>query len=68
MKKKTKFMVINHSEEDTVSLKIRNREIEYCDKYLYLGSWFTDDANQKSMLKLHEPAQTLALNKFTIFL
>ena len=65
--KKTKFMVINHSEEDKLQLKIRNREIEYCEKYLYLGSWFTDDGNQKSMLKLHEPAQTLALNKFTIF-
>ena len=59
-------MVINHSEEDKVPLKIQNRTIEYCEKYLYLGSWFTDDGNQKSMLKLHEPAQTLALNKFNI--
>ena len=65
--KKTKFMVINHSEEDKAPLKIRNRTIDYCEKYLYLGSWFTDDGNQKSMLKLHEPAQTLTLNKFTIF-
>ena len=45
--KKTKFMVINHSEEDKVPLKIQNRTIEYCEKYLYLGSWFTDDGNQK---------------------
>ena len=34
---------------------------------MYLGSWFTDDGDQKSMLNLHEPAQTLTLNKFTLF-
>ena len=55
--KKTKFMVINHSEEDKVPLEIRNRRKECCEKYLYLGSWFTDDGNQKSMLKLHDKHQ-----------
>ena len=65
--KKTKFMVINHYSADKLPLITLGRKIEYCEKYIYLGSWFTDDANQKSMLKLHEPAQTGALNKFSIF-
>ena len=62
--KNTKFMVINHTRGDKLPLITLGRKIEYCEKYIYLGSWFTDDANQKSMLKLHEPAQTGALNKF----
>ena len=65
--KKTKFMVINHTREDKAPLLIRNKKIEYCDKYMYLGSWFTDDGEIKSILKLHEPSLTNALNKFSIF-
>ena len=65
--KKTKFMVVNHDDEDKLPLETQNRKFEYCSKYLYLGSWFTDDGDQKSILKLHEPAQTATLNKFAIF-
>ena len=65
--KKTKFMVLNHNNEDQLPLETQNRKIEYCPKYLYLGSWFTDDGDQKSILKLHEPAQLASLNKFSIF-
>ena len=64
--KKTKFMVINNKDEDKLPIYTQNRKIEYCLKYLYLGSWFTDDGDQKSILKLHEPSQTCALNKFMI--
>ena len=65
--KKTKFMVINHNDEDQLPLETQNRKFEYCSKYLYLGSWFTDEGDQKSFLKLHEPAQLASLNKFAIF-
>ena len=65
--KKTKFMVINHTEEDKFQLSTQNKRIEYCEKYLYLGSWFTDDGKQESVFKLHEPALTSTVNKFAIF-
>ena len=65
--KKTKFMVINNKDVDKVPLETQGRKIDYCSKYMYLGSWFTDDGDQKSILKLHEPAQTNALNKFMMF-
>ena len=55
--KKTKFMVINHNNEDQFPLETQNRKFEYCSKYLYLGSWFTDEGDQKRFLKLDEPAQ-----------
>ena len=65
--KNTKFMVINHRMEDKLPLNTQNRKIDYCTEYMYLGSWFTDDGDLKSILKLHKPAQTDALKKFTIF-
>ena len=65
--KKTKFMVINHTIEDELPLITQNKKMEYCKNYLYLGSWFTDDGKQESMLKLHEPKLVSTMNKFAIF-
>ena len=65
--KKTKFMVINHTIEDELPLITQNKKMEYCKNYLYLGSWFTDDGKQESILKLHEPKLVSTMNKFAIF-
>ena len=65
--KKTKFMVINHTSEDELPLITQNKKMEYCKNYLYLGSWFTDDGKQESMLKLHEPKLVSTMNMFAIF-
>ena len=43
------------------------KSVEYSEKYMYLGSWFTDDGKTESALKLHEPAQLSSANKFAIF-
>ena len=42
-------------------------KIDYCEKYVYLGSWFTDDGKIESFLNLHEPAHQDTLNKFAFF-
>ena len=65
--KKTKFMVINSDSNDQRPLNSRGKTIRYSEKYLYLGSWFTDDGKPVSALKLHEPAHQSSLNKFAIF-
>ena len=51
----------------TKNLCAQSKKVDYCDKYLYLGSWFTDDGKIESALKLHEPAHQDTLNKFSIF-
>ena len=42
-KKTTKFFGINSEVNDKGPLSLRGKTIGYCKKYLYLGSWFTDD-------------------------
>ena len=65
--KKTKFFVINSEATDKISLQTQVKKIDYCEKYLYLGSWFTDDGKIESSLNLREPAHQDTLNKFAIF-
>ena len=65
--KKTKFFVINSEENDKRPLNLKGKTIGYSEKYMYLGSWFTDDGKPESALKLHEPAHLSSVNKFAIF-
>ena len=65
--KKTKFFVVNPQANDKAPLCTKGKIVDYCEKYLYLGSWFTDDGKIESALKLHEPAHQDTLNKFSIF-
>ena len=65
--KKKKFFVINPQKDDKIPMHTRNKTIDYCKQYMYLGSWFTDDGKIKSVLKLHEPSHQSSMNKFTIF-
>ena len=65
--KKTKFFVINPQKDDKIPMHTRNKTIDYCKQYMYLGSWFTDDGKIKSALKLHEPSHQSSMNKFAIF-
>ena len=64
---KTKFFVINGNEIDKEPLVFQNSVIEYCRHYLYLGAWFSDDGNMKSILELHEKSSLSLINKFAIF-
>ena len=65
--KKTKFFVINSDSADKRPLSIKDKSIGYSEKYMYLGSWFTDDGKPESALKLHEPTQLSSATKFAIF-
>ena len=56
--------MINAEENDKRELTLMGKSVEYSEKYMYLGSWFTDDGKTESALKLHEPAQLSSANKF----
>ena len=43
--KKTKYFVINGTENDRISLDVDGTKICYSSQYLYLGAWFTDSGN-----------------------
>ena len=65
---KTKFMVINHSEEDKAAIVARpNLIIKYTEKYVYLGATITDDGNMLSVMKEHAAMKNAHLLKFTAF-
>ena len=65
--KKTKFFVINSEENDKRPLNLKGKTIGYSEKYMYLGSWFTDDGKPETALKLHELDYQSSVNKFAIF-
>ena len=65
--KKSKFFVINGHEHDKISFHLRETEIQYCPRYLYLGAWITDDGKMGSVISLHETQSTALVNKFSIF-
>ena len=59
--------MINGEANEKTPLMLMGKTIEYKEKYMYLGSWFTDDGEMESALKLHEPAHLSSVNKFAIF-
>ena len=64
---KTKFFVINNADCDKVPLSIEGHIIKYCDRYKYLGAWFTDSGRMKDVMSLHEMKSQSVVNKFSIF-
>ena len=64
---KTKFFVINNTDCDKVPLKIEGHVIKYCDRYKYLGAWFTDSGRIKDMMSLQEIKCQLLVEKLFIF-
>ena len=39
----------------------------YCERYKYLGAWFTDSGRMKDVMSLHEVKGQSVVNKFSIF-
>ena len=64
---KTKFFVINKAGIDKIPINVENNMINYCEKYLYLGAWFTDSGRIKDVMSLHEGNGQSTVNKFAIF-
>ena len=60
------FFAINNTHCDKVPLKIEGHVIRYCDRYKYLGAWFTDSGRMKDVLSLHEVKCQSVVNKFSI--
>ena len=59
--------MVNGDDSDKDPLLFQNLVVEYCSQYLYLGAWFSDDGNIKSVLNLHEKSSASLVNKFAIF-
>lgn len=46
-------MVVNGNHEDIEALMYNDNRIDYCTKYMYLGSPFTDDGSASTAVNLH---------------
>ena len=66
---KTKFMVINGSNEDKQPMvyTFNNEVINYCNHYIYLGSPFTDDGSPSTAIRLHADNKMCHTLKFISF-
>ena len=65
---KTKFMVINGTDEDKHDIDLYGLIIKHCWKYIYLGAVFTSDGSLLSSLKEHCKDKQKHLHKLTMFL
>ena len=65
--KKTKYFIINGSENDKTSLEVEGISVGYSPQYLYLGAWFTESGKMVDILTLHEKDNQATVNKFAIF-
>ena len=65
---KTKFMVVNGNNEDREPLVCNDSKIDYCDKYMYLGSPFTNDGSPSTAVKLHANKKKCHVLKFVSFI
>ena len=65
--KKTKYFVINGTENDRIPLDVDGTKICYSPQYLYLGAWFTDSGKMSDIINLHEKSNQATVNKFSIF-
>ena len=65
---KTKFMVINGSQHDKLSLRIGDIVIQHCDQYVYLGSVFTADGSTLSSLRAQVADKIKHFHKLVLFL
>lgn len=53
--------------EETLLRWRQNVRIYYSPQYLYLGAWFSDEANMNTVMILHEKSGEAQMNKFAIF-
>jgi hypothetical protein len=69
---KTKFMVINGTDEDCESISLTHRQEDIClhhtDQYIYLGAPFTSDGNPTTAIKVHVQNSIKHMNKLIAFL
>ena len=65
---KTKFMVINGSEEDRLPLVINDLQVNNCERYVYLGAILTQDGSVDSSVKQHLHSKQPHVMKFISFL
>ena len=65
---KTKFFVINGSEVEKESLRVDDLIVEWCDKYVYLGSPFTADGSVSSVVREHAMSKIPHVLKFVSFM
>ena len=64
---KTKFMVVNSSNEDKEPILCDNNVIGYSNLYIYLGSPFTDDGSPSTAIKQHANNKMCHVLKFVSF-
>ena len=67
-RKKTKFMVINKSENDRIPISNDNITVEYTSAYIYLGTPITDDGCYKSVINMHISDKRRHLIKYFAFI
>ena len=65
---KTKFFTINPSEHDREPFHVGDIEVQWCDRYTYLGSVFTSDGSLSSAIAAHAKSKTCQILKFVSFL
>ena len=66
---KTKFMIINHVEEDKADIIARpNLTIKYTRMYIYLGAVVLDDGNMANIMKEHAIMKNSHHLKFVAFI
>ena len=65
---KTKFFVIHASAEDREPFRVGEMAVQWCDRYVYLGSVFTSDGSLRSAITAHAQAKMCHILKFVSFL
>ena len=64
---KTKFMVINGSDEDKLPIHLNKLTVKHTQSYIYLGSPISETGSMKNDLQRHANLNFKQLNKFIIF-
>ena len=67
-RKKTKFMVINKSENDRIPISNDNITVEYTSAYIYPGTPIIDDGYYKSVINMHISDKSRHLIKYFAFI
>ena len=65
---KTNFFTVNASECDREPFHVGEIEVQWCDRYTYLGCVFTSDGALSSAIAAHAKSKTCQILKFVSFL
>ena len=65
---KTKFFVINGSNEDSNPIRVNGLLVRHCEHYIYLGSPFTSDGSISSSVRVHANKKMPHVLKFVSFM